>query len=103
VNSSVSGSLPVFAGVHCGVYLLETKKLQGIVEIKNGRPHLNRRHDPEARSVFEQIRPRALAAAAGIGGKMTAHPGGQLDGSAWYALPLGKPRHFPKRCTRLSS
>jgi hypothetical protein len=49
-----------------GVYLLDSKNLQGVVEIKNGMPHLSRRHDPEARSAIEQIRPRALAAAAGI-------------------------------------
>jgi hypothetical protein len=49
-----------------GVYLLDSKNLQGVVEIKNGMPHLSRRHDPEARSSIEQIRPRALAAAASI-------------------------------------
>ncbi len=48
------------------VYLLESKNLEGIVEIKNGIPHLGRRHDPEARCAFEQIRPRALGAAAAI-------------------------------------
>lgn len=49
-----------------GVYLLDSKNLQGIVEIRNGMPHLSRRHDPEARSAIEQIPPRALAAAATI-------------------------------------
>jgi hypothetical protein len=49
-----------------GVYLLESKNLEGMVEIKNGIPHLSRRHDPEARCVFEQMRSRALGAAAAI-------------------------------------
>lgn len=49
-----------------GVYMLETKNLQGIVEIKDGAPHLNRRHDPQAGETFRQIRPRALDAARRI-------------------------------------
>jgi hypothetical protein len=49
-----------------GVYLLETKNLQGIVEIRDGVPHLSRRHDPEASARFAQIRPCALRAAARI-------------------------------------
>jgi hypothetical protein len=49
-----------------GVYLLDSKNLEGVVEIKNAMPHLNRLHDPEARNVLEQIRPQALAAAAAI-------------------------------------
>jgi hypothetical protein len=49
-----------------GVYLLDSKNLEGVMEIKDGSPHLNRRHDPEAKSTIEQIRPRALGAAAAI-------------------------------------
>lgn len=47
-----------------GVYFLETKNLQGIVEIRDGVPRLNRRHDPEEQWDFDRIRPRALSAAA---------------------------------------
>jgi hypothetical protein len=46
-----------------GVFLLETKNLKGIVELRNGVPRLRRRLDPEADTRLDQIRPRALAAA----------------------------------------
>jgi len=49
-----------------GVYLFETKNLQGIVDIRSGAPHLTRRHDPDACVVFQKYRPRALGAAADI-------------------------------------
>jgi hypothetical protein len=47
-----------------GVFLLESKNLQGVVELRDGVPHLCRRLDPEADVPFDRIRPRALAAAA---------------------------------------
>jgi Nuclease-related domain len=47
-----------------GVFLLETKNLQGIVEIRERVPRLLRRLDPEADTPCNRIRPRALAAAA---------------------------------------
>jgi hypothetical protein len=47
-----------------GVFLLETKNLQGIVEFRDGVPHLRRRLDPEADTRCDRIRGRALAAAA---------------------------------------
>ena len=47
-----------------GVFLLETKNLGGIVELRDGVPHLRRRLDPEADTRLDRIRPRALAAAA---------------------------------------
>jgi Nuclease-related domain len=49
-----------------GVFLLETKNPQGIVEIRDGVPHLRRRLDPEADTPCDRIRPRALAAAASL-------------------------------------
>jgi hypothetical protein len=49
-----------------GVFLLETKNLTGIVELRDGVPHLHRRLDPQAVTRFERIRPRALAAAANL-------------------------------------
>jgi hypothetical protein len=49
-----------------GVYLLETKNLQGIVDIRGGVPHLSRRHDPDETVIFDRVRPRALANAAGL-------------------------------------
>jgi hypothetical protein len=47
-----------------GVFLLESKNPQGIVELLGGVPHLKRRLDPEADIPLAQIRPRALGAAA---------------------------------------
>ncbi len=47
-----------------GVFLLETKKLNGIVELRSGVPRLRRRLDPDADTRLDQIRPRALSAAA---------------------------------------
>jgi hypothetical protein len=47
-----------------GVFLLETKNLKGTVELRNGVPHLRRRLDPDADTRLDQIRPRALSAAA---------------------------------------
>ncbi|MGC2374422.1 MAG: nuclease-related domain-containing protein [Solirubrobacteraceae bacterium] len=49
-----------------GVFLFETKNLQGIVELRDGVPHLRRRLDPEADTRLDRIRPRALAAAASL-------------------------------------
>ena len=49
-----------------GVFLLETKNLGGIVELRDGMPHLRRRLDPEADTPCDRIRPRALAAAASL-------------------------------------
>ena len=38
-----------------GVYLLDTKNLQGIATVQDGVPVLNRRHDPEDIDKFQQI------------------------------------------------
>lgn len=46
-----------------GAYLLESKNLQGIVSVKNGAPHLARRHDPGQVEVFDRIKPAALGSA----------------------------------------
>jgi nuclease-like protein len=58
-----------------GVYLLESKNQQGIVDIRGGSPHLSRRHDPDASTVFRQYRPRALSAAAHIKEQIQEHCG----------------------------
>jgi hypothetical protein len=47
-----------------GVYLLDSKNLQGVVAIRSGVPHLTRRHDPDEKVVFDRIRPHTLASAA---------------------------------------
>jgi hypothetical protein len=49
---------------HAGVFLLESKNLQGVVELRDGVPHLRRRLDPEDDKPWKKIRPRALADAA---------------------------------------
>jgi len=49
-----------------GVYLLDTKNPNGTIEIRDGVPHLRRRHDAEADSSCVGIRSRALAGAASL-------------------------------------
>lgn len=46
-----------------GVFLLETKNPNGIVELRGGVPYVRRRLDPEAHNRDDRIRPRALSAA----------------------------------------
>lgn len=58
-----------------GVYLFETKNLQGILDIRCGAPHLRRRHDPDASVVFRRYRPRALGAAASLEEQIQEHSG----------------------------
>lgn len=60
------GNYDHIAVSQAGVMLLETKKLNGIVEIRNGVPHLRRRLDPDVDVPLDQIRPRLLSAAAGL-------------------------------------
>jgi hypothetical protein len=47
-----------------GVFLLETKNLDGTVELRDGILHQHRRLDPDADTRHGKIRPRALGAAA---------------------------------------
>ncbi len=49
-----------------GVYLLETKNPQGVVELRGGVPLLRRRHDPDAKSRLEDVRRGALRRAASL-------------------------------------
>jgi hypothetical protein len=49
-----------------GVYLLETKNLQGIVDIRDGVPRLSRRHDSGKQEAFGHIPKSALSAAANL-------------------------------------
>ncbi len=51
-----------------GIYLIESKNLMGVVSLRDGVPHLTRRHDPEERLTFDRVRPRALSDAARIKG-----------------------------------
>lgn len=53
-----------------GVFLLETKNLNGTVEIQIGVPVLSRRLDRDARTRLGEIRPRALSAAATLKGDL---------------------------------
>jgi hypothetical protein len=64
--SSGRGNYDHIAVGRSGVFLLETKNLQGIVEIRRGVPHLRRRLDPDAVSRCDKVRPRALSAAASL-------------------------------------
>jgi Nuclease-related domain len=46
-----------------GVFLLETKNPNGVVQFRRGVPHVRRRVDPDAQSREDKVRPRALSAA----------------------------------------
>jgi nuclease-like protein len=49
-----------------GIFMLETKNPGGIVELRDGIPHLRRRLDPDADTRLDRIRPRALTSAANL-------------------------------------
>lgn len=76
-----------------GVYLLETKNLQGVVEIRDGAPSLKRRHDPEASARFERIRPQALSSAARIKAEIQQRSGH----SVWVQAVIVFWSEFPER------
>jgi hypothetical protein len=76
-----------------GVYLLDSKNLQGVVDIRGGVPHLARRHDPERTDVFDRVPRRALAGAARLNEEIqarTAHsPWVQAVVVFWSDFPAG--------------
>ncbi len=76
-----------------GAYLLESKNLQGVVTVKDGVPHLARRHDPEQAVVFDRIRPRALAGAARLKQEIEHRTGRRIWVQAvvvfWSEFPKG--------------
>ncbi len=76
-----------------GVYLLESKNLQGIVNVQDGVLHLARRHDPEQTVVFDRVRPRALASAARLKGEIERQTGHRIWAQAvvvfWSEFPAG--------------
>ncbi len=47
-----------------GAFVLESKYPRGIVELREGVPHLRRELDPDADTSLARVRPRALSAAA---------------------------------------
>jgi hypothetical protein len=83
-----------------GVFLLETKNLQGIVEIRDGVPRLRRRHDPEADSVLRDLRPRALSNAAAVSAELRRRTARRPWVSAvvvfWAEFPEGVVDSDPK-------
>jgi hypothetical protein len=76
-----------------GVYLLDSKNLQGIVDIRDGVPHLARRHDPDSNVVFKRIQSHTLAAAAGLKEEIQARTGHRTWVQAvvvfWSEFPEG--------------
>ena len=58
-----------------GVFLLDTKNLQGIVHMRGGQPYLRRRSDPEADESCGWIRSGALAGAACLHGELKRRAG----------------------------
>lgn len=76
-----------------GVYLLESKNLQGVVSVQGGVLRLARRHDPEQTAVFDRVRPRALASAARLKGEIERRTGHRVWAQAvvvfWSEFPEG--------------
>jgi Nuclease-related domain len=76
-----------------GVYLFESKNLQGIVSVQGGVPHLTRRHDPEQALAFDRVRPRALAGAARLKSEIEQRTGHRVWVQAvvvfWSEFPQG--------------
>jgi Nuclease-related domain len=58
-----------------GVFLLDTKNLQGIVHMRGEEPYLRRRSDPEADESCGWIRSGALAGAARLHDELTRRAG----------------------------
>jgi Nuclease-related domain len=61
-----------------GVFLLDTKNLNGTVEIREGVPYLHRRDDAEAHTRCVQIRSRTLAGAANLKEEIQRRTGTRL-------------------------
>jgi hypothetical protein len=76
-----------------GAYLLDSKNLQGVVEIYAGAPRLKRRHDPEALAEFRRVRQRALHAAARLSENLEQSTGERIWVQAvvvfWSEFPAG--------------
>ena len=76
-----------------GVYLLDSKNLQGVLTIKRGTPHLARRHDPDGDVVFYKMRTQALANAKrlkeDIERRTGLHPWVQTVLVFWSEFPEG--------------
>ena len=79
-----------------GVYMLETKKLDGVVEVRDGVPHLSRRHDPDATEKFTRMRSTALSAAAEIKGDIE-HRCGECS---WAQAVIVFWSEFPEQLTQ---
>jgi hypothetical protein len=80
-----------------GVFLLETKNLNGIVEIRDGAPQLRRRLDPDADVGLDKIGPRVLSAAAGLKSQIERRSGHcpwvQAVVVLWSDFPQGYVEH----------
>jgi hypothetical protein len=76
-----------------GAYLLESKNLQGIASVESGTLRLARRHDPERTAIFKQVRPGALASAAGLKQEIEGRTGHRIWVQAvvvfWSEFPQG--------------
>jgi Nuclease-related domain len=76
-----------------GAYLLDSKSLQGEVEIYAGAPRLKRRHDPETQADFRRVRQRVLHAAARLSENLEQSTGERIWVQAvvvlWSDFPAG--------------
>jgi len=76
-----------------GVYLLDSKNLQGVVEIRDGVPYLRRRHDAEDERAWVAIPQRARRDAARLRGEIQERTGRRTWVQAvvvlWSEFPAG--------------
>ncbi len=86
-----------------GVFLLETKNLQGTVHMRDGEPHLRRRSDPEADKVCSWIRSAALGGAAELKKEIERRTGRRLWVQAVVVLWSGfeEGTHEDEKCVFL--
>lgn len=76
-----------------GVFMLDSKNLRGIVEMRDGVPHLLRRMDPDADTRLASIAARARSAAAQLSKEIQQHAGARVWVQAaivfWSDFPEG--------------
>jgi hypothetical protein len=76
-----------------GVFLLESKNLQGVVRVQDGVPHLARRHDPGQAEIFKRVRSGTLAGAARLKAEIEQRTGQRTWVQAvvvfWSEFPQG--------------
>lgn len=91
------GNYDHIAVSQAGVFLLETKNLNGTVELRDGASRLRYRHDPEADTPIQQMPARTLSAAANLKQDIQQRTGQSTWVQAvivlWAEFPQGLAEH----------